>query len=71
MTACGKLVRPVQHFYPLEVCSSSAMLSNSKKKTTNPSVPALDTHVPDIPAPGAECATSSRRAVNVYIQFRQ
>jgi hypothetical protein len=54
-TACGKLLRPVQHVYPLEVHSSSAWLSNRKTKTTNPSVLALDTHDPDTAASGAEC----------------
>lgn len=59
-TVSGELVQPVQHVYPLEVCSSSAHLGNSKMKTANPSILASDTHVTDASMPGASLCYSIR-----------
>lgn len=59
-TFCGELVQPKQHIYPLELCSSSAQLGNSKTKTANTCIPALDTHVPDAPTPGVSLCYNIR-----------
>jgi len=59
-TVSGELVQPVQHVCPLEVCSSSAQLGNSKMKMANPSILASDTHVPDASVPGASLCYSIR-----------
>lgn len=57
-TVSGELVQPVQHIYPLEVCSSSAQLGNSKM--ANPSILASDTHVPDASVQGASLCYTIR-----------